>query len=98
MQAYCEDICIYLAIHKLTPKLLPLCTSPLIKLAKAICEALAALKDAEALEYLCLAFSHHPFSWHVKQLAIAGEGTLAPRLVFSIFFLVTFRNCRPLLC
>lgn len=36
MQVYCEDICIYLAVHKPTPKLLPLCTSILIELNKEI--------------------------------------------------------------
>lgn len=62
MQVYCEDICIYLAVHKPTPKLLPLCTSILIELNKEICKDLAVLKDAEAPELLhCLSFYIHPF-------------------------------------
>lgn len=32
MELYWEDICIYLAVHKPTPKLLPLCTSVLTEL------------------------------------------------------------------
>lgn len=62
MQAYCEGICIYLAIHKPTPKFLPLYTFILIELEMAICKALAVLKDAEAPKLLsCLSFHNHPF-------------------------------------
>lgn len=62
MQVYCEDICMYLAVHKPTPKLLPLCTSILIELDMRISKALAVLKDAEAPELLyCLSFHNHTF-------------------------------------
>lgn len=62
MKVYCKDICIYQAVHKPTPKLLPLCTSIVIEFDTVICKVLANLKNAEAQELLyCLCFHNHPF-------------------------------------